>query len=1496
SFTVRVPITVRASAPLVPIANTACARTTGDLNAANDCGTVTTPVAGRREATFTKVAVGDYLVGERGQFRLTVRNTGTVPLPAPLVITDTLPRGLTDGAAQGTGFTCTTTGTVVRCATDRSLAVGDSLSVLVTALVGADATPEVTNCGVLTVAGGALLANNGRACVTVRPRGDYRLVLELSTPRYVRELREVPDFTVLVRNVGRSPLPNVVVTNNLPVGFSYVPLSSWRGGTPDRDSRRRIADPLNGTTPTISWPVGDMAPGQVIRIDYRALIRTGASFNRDNITISSAVSSVTGLRVESNTATVPIKLVRGVFDTRGVISGKVYVQCDCAEQAGQDAGEVGIPGVRVVMEDGTGAITDSEGKYNLLNVRAGLHVVKIDRTTLPAGATLVTLNTRNAGDAYSRFVDLKAGELHRADFAEGSADAGVLAEVLLRRRQGEVSAASDSARMATALNSAMSVTANAAQPIVQAPVLGGATRTFVPLRIVGEQGSAPLAGGGFGIGGGTQQSGVPAGATFTSLATPRALHDGNSSLPTPPTRALAALTAQPAKAQSGRIVLELPATAVPADGRKTIPVTVRVFDAKGAPVRNDVPVTLEASAGGWRTLDSDRTALGTQIVVTGGEATLMLVAPTEMVTAQLRATAPQATTMREITFTPVPRPFFAAGLLQGRIDLRQLSRGALDLRTTDDGFEETLDDVASISDSGRVRAGARGAVLLKGTVKGAGLLTLAFDSERDPQRTQFRDITPDDGFPIFGDASLREFDAQSQQRLYVRLDRGTSSIRYGDFATSRSDDRRVLLAYDRSLAGLTHHLEGTRGVLNTFVSRNGIRQVVDELPGRGLSGPYFLSRTAVINSERVEIVTRDRNQPSVILRSQPMVRFEEYTVDALSGRVLFRAPVPSVDANLNPVSVRVSYEVEQGGDRYFTYGGEGRVRAGSRLELGGFAVRDENPLDRQTLLGASATALIGNGTSLLAEVARTEAGTEQRLDATLRTGTAWRLELRHQSSRVEGRIFALAGDSSFANRSSTFVGGRNEFGARWSVALDDKTRLLAEALRTEDTRTDGRRSGVLLGVERRVLDRLVAEVGYRWADENGASVMPMLGQTMGGGFGLGGATPTDPSRGLAPVSFNAARARLTARVPGNDRSSLFAEYEYGIDASRARRGSVGGEYLLFDRSRLYLRHEWLSTQEGPYALADGRSQQNTVFGIDADYLRNGRVFSEYRARDAFNGRDAEASIGLRNRWALAPGVLANTTFERVTPIIGPVQGTAFAATGALEWTKGQTWKGTSRLEWRTSPQGDNLLGSVGYARKLSRDWTMLGRSLWDQLNTASLRGRSQLGLAWRQTDRNTVNALFRLENRLDRTDARGEPTTRTMANIAAALVNVQPSTRWTISTRYAAKQATDQRDGDEVASSAHLLMGRTIYDLNRRLDVGLIGSVLGNGRFAERRYGVGGELGVIVMRNLRVAGGYNVFGFTDRDFESLGYTQRGPYLEFGFKFDEMLFKKEKDKR
>jgi hypothetical protein len=99
----------------------------------------------------------------------------------------------------------------------------------------------------------------------------------------------------------------------------------------------------------------------------------------------------------------------------------------------QDAGEPGIPGVRLYFEDGTNLTSDENGSYSLCGLRPITHTLKVDRTTVPAGSHLVANSSRNAGDGNSLFVDLRDGELHRADFVEGSCAAGVLREVERRR-------------------------------------------------------------------------------------------------------------------------------------------------------------------------------------------------------------------------------------------------------------------------------------------------------------------------------------------------------------------------------------------------------------------------------------------------------------------------------------------------------------------------------------------------------------------------------------------------------------------------------------------------------------------------------------------------------------------------------------------------------------------------------------------------------------------------------------------------------------------------------------------------------------------------------------------------------------------------------------------------------------------------------------------------------------------------------------------------------
>jgi hypothetical protein len=208
-----------------------------------------------------------------------------------------------------------------------------------------------------------------------------------------------------------------------------------------------VADPQGGVGPTLAFDLGEMPPTGQLVLRYRARVGVGA-MQGDGINrarghacgqptgcVGPGFSPLAG-SVPTNEARHRVRVSGGVFTTDACVLGKIFV--DCNGNHVQDAEEIGVPGVRLFLSDGTTLISDSEGKYSLCGLPPKSHVLKVDPLTLPRGARLTTTSNRNLGDAGSLWLDLKNGELHRADFAEGSCSNTVLEQVKARRAQGEV--------------------------------------------------------------------------------------------------------------------------------------------------------------------------------------------------------------------------------------------------------------------------------------------------------------------------------------------------------------------------------------------------------------------------------------------------------------------------------------------------------------------------------------------------------------------------------------------------------------------------------------------------------------------------------------------------------------------------------------------------------------------------------------------------------------------------------------------------------------------------------------------------------------------------------------------------------------------------------------------------------------------------------------------------------------------------------------------------
>ncbi|MFO1426745.1 MAG: hypothetical protein U1F11_07170 [Steroidobacteraceae bacterium] len=133
-------------------------------------------------------------------------------------------------------------------------------------------------------------------------------------------------------------------------------------------------------------------------------------------------------------------------------------------------------------------------------------------------------------------------------------------------------------------------------------------------------------------------------------------------------------------------------------------------------------------------------------------------------------------------------------------------------------------------------ADGRVAFFAKGRVRGDALLTLAYDSTRDPKAARERlagQIEPDRYYLLYGDGTESRHEAASAEKLFLKLERRQFVALFGDYDTGLTVTE--LTRYNRSLTGLKAEYGGERAGVTAFAARTDLGAVHDELRGDGTS-------------------------------------------------------------------------------------------------------------------------------------------------------------------------------------------------------------------------------------------------------------------------------------------------------------------------------------------------------------------------------------------------------------------------------------------------------------------------------------------------------------------------------------------------------------------------------------------------------------------------------------------------------------------------------------
>ncbi|MFV0622444.1 DUF11 domain-containing protein [Sphingomonas sp. ac-8] len=1286
-------------------------------------------------------------------------------------------------------------------------------------------------------------------------------------------------YRLRLTNRGTQPAIGVEVHDILPVGLRY-----------ERGSTRGGDEPaIDGSSRSLTFALPAIAGGASADLTYVVSVTPGAPTGE---ALNRATASGRGAPV-SNEAAASVRIKSLLFTDAMTIVGRV-TEGACGDPLSK---RKGIPGIRLLLEDGTFVVTDRDGLYHIEGVRPGRHVLQLDRASVPATHAPVACDTdtRQAGSAISRFVEGSGGLLKRVDFQLRPTGAAKQAQAPLPIAVVDDATASGDRDWLAGQTPGIDwlfpqVDHNPRAPAVRV-VVKHLPGQKVALTINGQR-SEPLAFDGsdadrrHGVAI-SRWSGIPLVPGDNQLVARVLDADGKEA------RRLERVVHLAGAAR--RAEFDAAKSRLVADGLTQPLIAVRVTDKDGRPARAGTLVpfaveqpyvaAVEADLQQARQLAGrERAKVVGRVVGDEGIAFLALQPTTQAGAVKLTVTLTEDKTIQ----TSQIRAWLAAS----QKDWTVVGFGAGTL-----GYDTLRRHGTALPRGERNQLVTDGqlAVYAKGRIKGSWLLTLAYDSDRryDPDRGLLSVIDPNRYYTVYGDGSAQAYDAPTSRKLYLRLERREFYALFGDFESGFTETQ--LTRYNRTLNGVKAAYEGERLRATGFAAYSDTLYARDEIQGNGLSGPYRLSgRNIVPNSDKLTIEVRDRFRSEKIVSSQAMTRHIDYDIDVDSGTLRFRSPVLSRDAALNPIFIVVDYEVEGGhNDKLSAAARVATHFADKRVEVGASAIHDET-VGAATILGVDIKAHAGRRTEIRAEAATGGRGG-------LGDGQAFLAEVEHHGGGLDLLGYARQQDQSFGVGQQNLVeAGTRKLGLDGRLRLSERLSLTATGWHQTQLETPGSRIAGEARLEYR-RDTGTVFVGGQFAADRGIDGRDRDSRllTVGGSQAL--------------FDDKLVLTGQTQFAPGGDKGSTDFPVRHQLTAA----------YRLTKDVRLL----------GGYEIADGDTYtaQTARLGFDLAPWTGAKLMSTLNQQAVGeNGQRTFAQYGLSQslpvgkRWTLDGTLDASSTLRgkidpgaRITPFQTTAGGSAVGSAGrddpngsyvaaTLAATyRAERWSWNGRLEYRDGEANDrwgvtsNLLRTLGEGRTLAS--SVKAYLLRDRSGAVAASASADLALALRPLD-SPWSLLERLVLRHDRADAGfddtnvigvpayggGDQTTsRILNNLALNYRSgAEGGGHGFEGTLYYGAKYVRGRFADDVYDGFIDVVGFELrQDLSARVDLGLQGSVQHAWERKVVAFSAGPTVGVSPADNLWLTVGYNVTGYRDPDFEADRYTRSGPFVTLRMKFD-----------
>ena len=915
-----------------------------------------------------------------------------------------------------------------------------------------------------------------------------------------------------------------------------------------------------------------------------------------------------------------------------------------------------------------------------------------------------------------------------------------------------------------------------------------------------------------------------------------------------------------------------------ADGTTRPVIALRMVDRFGKPARNGTLGGYSVDAP-YRSWFEVQTLHDNQLLALGRREPTFEVASDGIARIELEPTAQAGTAVIHLRYSerhqqelhvwlePQARDWVLVGVASGTVAYNSIAHNmqAANDAGVDDGY----------SSDGRV------AFFAKGAIQGKYLLTAAYDSQKSPSDTPrlLGTIEPDRYYTIYGDATEQRFEAPSSKHLYIKIERGRFYALFGDYQTGLTVTD--LSRYNRTFTGVKTEYAGQRYGFSGFATNSDQNFARDELAGDGTSGLYRLSHNdIIINSDKLRIEVRDRFRPELVVSTQMLSRYLDYSIDYLNGTLFFRQPVASRDENFNPQIIVAEYETV-GGSKSVTAGGRFSVKSHDQhFEVGSTLIEQGADAGNTLLGGLDLRWNASENTRLKAEVAHTDTKDPTRPAQ----ATAYLAELQRVTERLDARAYVREQQPGFGVEQQLRVdAGARRVGADGRFKLDKFWSVRGDAYR-EDVLTNGNSRSLASAEVRREDPRHVLDVGLRHvADDTVQTGSQVSDQAfVGGSLNFWG----DQLRLRAREEF--ALAGRNASVDYPTRTALGADYRYSRSTTFFTDYEHStGKLLQSDTTRIGVR----STPWDHAQVQSSIGQQFTEYGP--------RLFS---------------TLGLTQGWQPNPRWTYNFGVDQTHTLLGssvtprttviPLNTGVPLASGSLDGDfiatfvgalyRTPLWTFSSRLENRDADTERRWLFTSGFYREPLRGhaFSMAANLIDSQARTAtgsdSRAAAVRLSWAYRPISSDWI-VLDRLDLKFEQSGAgiTGQQASRIIDNFNS---NWQQGPHAQLGLQFAVRSTLTTLSSDRYSGLASLLGFDYRRDLSARFDIGAHGTTLQSLTAHVSDSAVGFDVGVTLAKNVWVSVGYNLRGYADRDFDANRYTAAGPFLTFRIKADQDTFK------